>query len=428
MAHHAPQHAAGGHGHVAHHRVAQRFERNVGRHRLQAHGFAGAGAQVVEAVQLRQAEVRHVGRQAPHFLARLGQAVRMALQQVDDPGNRVGRRVFAGQQHGQHIAGDGAVVHATAGFVGGDDHGFEQVGRAHAPRGVLLQACARLPHQVGNGHVQRRHVAVQAPVDGQLDVAPVGQHRQAAPRHGRQDGVQVALDHVLARFERVDFAAEGQPGDDVDRVALQVAIEADGLALRGSMPPAPLQALRHRHQRGEICLDGARRHAGHHHAALVAPLATLCQEQTGDAAHFHGNRVARQRTPEAVRAVAQHGRHRFAVGHHQHQGAAEPGAHERAIAAHPAFHVAVDARQPHLQRVADDGQGKRPRQLADLAQGRGGGGCGGVVEWRHGKLLLSWNDGMTVARWRARVLNEYDIAQHQKMPVQSSPCLPPLRP
>ncbi|CAM3064919.1 hypothetical protein JAB1_56550 [Janthinobacterium sp. MP5059B] len=35
---------------------------------------------------------------------------------------------------------------------------------------------------------------------------------------------------------------------------------------------------------------------------------------------------------------------------------------------------------------------------------------------------------MTVARLRARVLNEYDIVRGQKLPVQSSPCLPPLRP
>jgi hypothetical protein len=48
-------------------------------------------------------------------------------QQVDHPGDRVGGGVLAGQQHGQHVAGHLVVVDAAVGFVGGDEHGFEQV-------------------------------------------------------------------------------------------------------------------------------------------------------------------------------------------------------------------------------------------------------------------------------------------------------------
>jgi hypothetical protein len=43
--------------------------------------------------------------------------------------------------------------------------------------------------------------------------------------------------YFFARFERIDFRAEGQAGDDVDRVAFQVAIEMDRLALRGGKMP-----------------------------------------------------------------------------------------------------------------------------------------------------------------------------------------------
>ena len=155
----------------------------------------------------------------------------------------------------------------------------------------------------------------------------------------------MALDHVLARFQGIDLGAEGQPRDNVDRIAFQIAIEADGGALPCRLLPAPLQALRHRYQRRKVGLDGAWGHAGHHHAALVAPFAAFGQEQAGNAAHFLGHDIARQRPPEAVGPVAQNGRDRFTVGHHQHQGAAEPGAHEGAIVAYPAFHVAVDAMQ-----------------------------------------------------------------------------------
>src|SRR5450830_950256 len=67
--------------------------------------------------------------------------------------------------------------------------------------------------------------------------------------------------------------------------------------------------------------------------------------------------------------------------------AAEPGAQVGAVALHPLFHVAVDARELDLQAVADDGQGEGARQAADLAQRPRNVGCGGVVEWRHGHLL-----------------------------------------
>ena len=251
----------------------------------------------------------------------------------------------------------------------------------------MRHARARLLHQVGHGGGKGRHVAVQPPVDGQLDIAPVREHGQAAPRHGGQDVVHVALDDVFARFERVDLRAEGQAGDDVDRVAFQVAIEVDRLALRGGQMPAPLQALRHRHQGREVGLDGAGRHAGHDHAALVAPLRALGQEQAGHAAHFVGDDGAAQGAAKTVGPVAQHGADGLAVGHHQHQRAAEPGAHEGAVALYPLFHVAVDARELDLQAVADDGQGEGPRQAADLAQRPRNVGCGGVVEWRHGHLL-----------------------------------------
>ena len=65
----------------------------------------------------------------------------MAAQQMDQPGQRVGGGVLAGQQHRQHVAGHLSVVDAAAAFVGSGDHRFEQVRWLRAPRRVGVQRC-----------------------------------------------------------------------------------------------------------------------------------------------------------------------------------------------------------------------------------------------------------------------------------------------
>ena len=92
----------------------------------------------------RQAAARRRPRRAPRRAARAS-ACRVALQQVDHPGQRVGGGVLAGQQHGQHVAGHLLVVDAAVGLVGGHDHRFEQVAAAcRGSAGSAASRCARL--------------------------------------------------------------------------------------------------------------------------------------------------------------------------------------------------------------------------------------------------------------------------------------------
>ena len=66
------------------------------------------------------------------------------MQEVEQPGERVGSRVLAGEQHDEDVAGDVAVVDLAARHVGGDDHRFEQIARAAAQRRIVAQALPRL--------------------------------------------------------------------------------------------------------------------------------------------------------------------------------------------------------------------------------------------------------------------------------------------
>ena len=64
------------------------------------------------------------------LLLRAPHRLRMAMQEIEQPGERVGRRVLAGDQGDEDVAGDVAVVDLAARRVGGDDHRFEQIARA----------------------------------------------------------------------------------------------------------------------------------------------------------------------------------------------------------------------------------------------------------------------------------------------------------
>ena len=98
--------------------AAQRFERHERGHRLEPHGFLHTGVEVVERIHLMNGKRGGIEDDAPHFVLRAPHRFRVALQQVQHPGQRIGRGVFAGQQHGRHIAGHGAVIDAAAALVG----------------------------------------------------------------------------------------------------------------------------------------------------------------------------------------------------------------------------------------------------------------------------------------------------------------------
>ena len=88
----------------------------------------------------------------------------------------------------------------------------------------------------------------------------VGSGGEHAPKDGREDLVEVLLDDVGVRLERVDLGAEGEPGDGVDGVAHQVGLQVDRRAGVGGAAPAPGEALADgRRATGSRRADGADR-------------------------------------------------------------------------------------------------------------------------------------------------------------------------
>ena len=147
----------------------------------------------------------------------------------------------------KHVAGDVAVVDAAAGVVGGDDHRLEQVARAARRSGSARRRSPRLGDEAVDRRLHLAHAAVERRSRRQRQVAPVGKRRAAsAATSAGKDQVQVALDDVVVRLERVHVGAEGQPGDGVDRVAHQVGLQVDGRAGRGRLAPALAQPPRDR--------------------------------------------------------------------------------------------------------------------------------------------------------------------------------------
>ena len=151
VAQHAPDLRARRHRDVADDGVAQRLQRDERRHRFQAHRLAGARVEEIERVDLLERDRGQVRHRLAHLALRARQRVRVAVQQVDHPGERVGGGVLAGEQHGQHVADHLRVTEAAVGLVGGDDHRFEQVARLLAQRRLVAQTLARLGDEVGDG-------------------------------------------------------------------------------------------------------------------------------------------------------------------------------------------------------------------------------------------------------------------------------------
>jgi hypothetical protein len=135
------------------------------------------------------------------------------------------------QQHGEDVAGHVVVRHAAARLVRGHQHGFEQVGRSSPALGCL-QAFAGLIDEASDGGVDHLDAVVECPVRGQLDELPVREDGVGAPPDGGEDLVEVALDDVAVRTQRVHLGAEGQASDGIDGEPHQVGLQVDaGLAL-----------------------------------------------------------------------------------------------------------------------------------------------------------------------------------------------------
>ena len=336
-----------------------------GRHRPQPHGLVGASLQVVQFAQLLQRRQGRARADAVDLLAGPGHDLGMAPQQPDHPRQGVGRRVLAGQQHGQHIAGHLFVVDAAAGFVGGHDHGLEQIGRLLAQRGVGGHALARLGDEALHRQPHLGHAARQRAVLGRGPPAPGRQQLEDAREQHREDAVEVLLDDVLVGLQRVDVLAEGQARHGIHREAHQVGLQLDTAALARGQLPAADKALGHALQEGVVALDVDRVEAGHHHAALALPGFAVGAEHALVEADLLPDLVHAHRAAEAVGPLAQDGGDGFMIGHGQEAPAAELEAEEGPVFVGPALDRLVHGAHADLEQVADQGQAARTGQVVE---------------------------------------------------------------
>ena len=211
MAQHAPDDVVALDLHIADLPCAQRHQRHEGRDRFKAHGLADAGIEVGQAVHQLDGELGGVGREASHLSLQALQRVRVELEQVDHPRQRVRGGVFTRQEHGQHISHHLAVAQAAVGLVRGDDHGLQQIARCLiCLQRLILQAQSGLRHKLLQLGFDHRHAGLQLAVNLAFVVAPNRYRSEGTLEDIGQQFVQVALDHVITGLQGVDVFAKGQ--------------------------------------------------------------------------------------------------------------------------------------------------------------------------------------------------------------------------
>ena len=356
------------------------------------------GLQVVELRHLLRRECAAVAGHAARFVLRFAKHRRVALQQVDHPGQRVGGGVFTGEQHGQHVArhvtvsqlwsphgrsrslppaGErtsgrgtrprfGLPVGVTA--VGGRDHRFEQIARLRVQQWVDSHAFAGLRDEAFDRGVDGHCAAFQRAVGWQPDVAPVRKLRQDAPKDRREDLVEVALNDFFDRLQRVHLGAEGQARNRVDGVAHQVGLQVDRLLGPRRLLPAAAQTLGDLQQRRKVVFHVLGVEARHDHAALALPTVALGTEDAARHAHFVPDLAQPRGAPVTVRAVAQHLADHLVVGQHQELSAAQAEAENRPELAAPLLDAGMHTGAVDLRQVAQQWQAARAGKVGNLAQ------------------------------------------------------------
>ena len=229
---------------------------------------------------------------------------------------------------------------------------------------------------------------VEPAVGGRLPPAPDRHGRHDAAKDRGEDLVEVALDDVVVGLERVHLGAEREARHGVDRVAHQVALQVDGQAGVGCTAPAPCEPLAHLDERREVHAQMAWVEARHHHPALPLPrLALGAEDADRRRADLGGDLGEPLGAAKAVGTVAHQRPHRRMVGDDEDAPAADAKAEVRPVLADPALDLLVHVRAVELQRVADQRQPRRRRQIVDLAQPSRRGRRRGFDMDRHPMLL-----------------------------------------
>ena len=88
-------------------------------------------------------------------------------------------------------------------------------------------ACRASAMKPATARCSSRRCQASARSAGSLSQRQYGNGASSRREERRKHLVEVALDHFLVRFERVDVDAEGEPGGDIHRVAHQVGLQVD---------------------------------------------------------------------------------------------------------------------------------------------------------------------------------------------------------
>ena len=179
----------------------------------------------------------HFVRLAPDFRHPFGTVAKV----VDRPRQRVCGRIFASEQHGHEIRHDHIVGKGLALFVHGGQHRLEEIGRHVGAVGIRLQAGARVVHEAAEPGANIPQCALEPPVGGRPNNPPDRKQRKETAVDRRKNDLQLALDHIIGLFDRVDVVAEGDQHRHVDSEPLELLDEIKRLPSLGGPLPAPLQ-------------------------------------------------------------------------------------------------------------------------------------------------------------------------------------------
>ena len=224
--------------HIPNDGLLQCLQGQLGGHRLEPHGLMGAGFHIVQLRHVLVGQNRTVTANATDLLGGKGQALWIAPEQMDHPGQRIGGGIFPRQQHGQYIACHLRIVNAAIRLVSRSNHGLEQVGRMGMQFRLGTHARTRLTHKTVHRLHDFANARFQTPVSTRLDPAPCRYRCEDALEECGENLVQMLLYHHLIGFQRIDLGAKGQTGNGVHGKSHQVGLQRDGLSVdSGDFPP-----------------------------------------------------------------------------------------------------------------------------------------------------------------------------------------------
>ncbi|MDE0049651.1 MAG: hypothetical protein OXO52_07685 [Rhodospirillales bacterium] len=286
---------------------------------------------------------------------------RVVRQQVNRPGDRVGRGVLSGEQQGPGVGEDFGIGEFAD--VGRRHDRLQKVPRHIPPAGLGVEARPRHGHHGGDFLPQCGERAVGR----ETDQAPVAPRRVHPPVQHREHRVEMALDRRTPGLQRVGIEPERELHRRVDGEAHQVAAQIDRLARIRRPFPAPPKTLHRGPEPGKEVLDPGAPERGGDDPALAPPVLALGGEHPLEP-HPLGRRLQRAGAAEPVRALDQDALDRSPIGQHRDATRPDADAVQRAVAPGPALQRRMQRVETNAVQVADQ---RPPRRAGKVAEMRG---------------------------------------------------------